>query len=115
MRKDERLWATCPLTENRFLRIISTRSYSNPITLGDARSLLKAQTARTGHNFWPDDLSVADDTIVDHRYLLHPSQITDAYLLALAAKHNGRLVTFDPTVPLAAARNARPENLLVLL
>jgi hypothetical protein len=29
-------------------------------------------------------------------------QLTDIYLLALARKHNGRLATFDRTVPVVA-------------
>jgi uncharacterized protein len=79
----------------------------------DALDLMKEAIGQSDHVFWPDDISLIDtahgDRIVGHR------QITDIYLLALAVKHNGRLVTFDQTVPLAAVREARPENLLVLL
>ena len=36
------------------------------------------------------------------------------YLLALAVEHQGRFVTFDGKIPLAAVRKASPENLVVL-
>jgi uncharacterized protein len=37
--------------------------------------------------------------------------LTDLYLLALAAKHHGRLVTFDQGIPLSAISNAKTANL----
>jgi predicted nucleic acid-binding protein len=40
--------------------------------------------------------------------------VTAAYLLALAARHDGRLVTFDRSIPLAAVQGAREANLTVL-
>jgi len=79
----------------------------------DALELMRAAVTQSNHVFWPDDISLIDtvygDRVVGHR------QITDAYLLALAVKNGGRLVTFDKTVPLAAVRGGKPENLLVLM
>jgi len=43
-----------------------------------------------------------------------PRQVTDAYLLALAVAHDGRLVTFDQGLALATVRDAAPDHLLVL-
>jgi hypothetical protein len=43
-----------------------------------------------------------------------PSQITDAYLLALAVQNDGRLVTFDRTIPLSAVRGAEPRHVVAL-
>ena len=40
--------------------------------------------------------------------------LTDIYLLALAVQHEGRLVTFDSGILLAAVRNATSQNLLIL-
>jgi predicted nucleic acid-binding protein len=40
--------------------------------------------------------------------------LTDVYLLALAVRHGGRLVTFDNGIPLAAVRKATTQKLLVL-
>lgn len=107
-------WATCPLTQNGFVRIISQRSYANPFDLPDAVAALRATVALPDHEFWPDDFSILDDAHVDHTRLLGPKQITDVYLLALAVKHGGRFVTLDSGISYRAARGGRPENLVVL-
>jgi toxin-antitoxin system PIN domain toxin len=107
-------WASCPLTENGFLRISSQKSYSSPIRLADALALLRQWAVPPQHAFWPDDLSLLDPECIDHRHLLGHRQITDAYLLALAVKHGGRLVTLDRGVSLQAAPGAGPEHLDVV-
>jgi predicted nucleic acid-binding protein len=66
---------------------------------------------RTDHAFWRDDVSLLDTEIVDASTIQGPKQITDAYLLALAVRNGGRLVTFDRAIPLAAVRGAVPSNL----
>ena len=48
-------WATCPLTENAFLRIMGAATY--PGRVGDPMSLrilLKQMCAFPGHQFWAD-------------------------------------------------------------
>ncbi len=107
-------WASCPLSENGFLRIISQRSYARPVPLPDALATFQAQVARGGHEFWPDDVSILDAERVDHTRLLGPAQITDIYLLALAVRHNGRLVTLDRSIDTTSVRNAAPANLVIL-
>ena len=42
------------------------------------------------------------------------SQITDAYLLALAFEHDGTLATFDHRVAISAARGAQAKHLQLL-
>ena len=105
-------WATCPLTENAFLRILSQRSY--PRTLGsptEARRVLRRLLASPGHQFWPDDLSLADTR---HFPALPESKaLTDLYLLALAVKHGGRLATLDAGID-ASIIPGGPAALLVL-
>lgn len=88
-------WASCPLTQNGLVRIISKPGYQRPVALTTAISMLVAQLARPDHEFWPDDASIADDRHFDRGYILGPSQITGVYLLGLAVKQSGRLVTFD--------------------
>jgi toxin-antitoxin system PIN domain toxin len=87
-------WATCPMTENAFLRILSHPKY--PRSLGspaEARRVLARLLACPGHHFWPDDLSIMDN----RRYPDLPASkdLTDHYLLALAVKHGGCFATFD--------------------
>jgi hypothetical protein len=107
-------WASCPLTQNGFVRVISGNGYSSPRSFADAMALLRAQIAEPGHVFWPDEVSIIDPQTFDHDRLLGPKQITDAYLLALAVKNGGRLVTLDRAVSLAAVRGARAEHLVAL-
>jgi toxin-antitoxin system PIN domain toxin len=87
-------WATCPLTENTFLRILSVPSY--PGSPGDpmaVRQLLTRMCAFPGHQFWPDHLTLNDAA----RFPALPAfkHLTDLYLLALAVSHHGKLATLD--------------------
>jgi toxin-antitoxin system PIN domain toxin len=107
-------WASCPLTQNGFVRVISSSGYGQPLLIGAALSILDAQLREPGHEFWPDDISLMDAQIFDHGRIVGPRQITDVYLLALAVKHGGRLVTFDQAIPLAAVRLADPRHLVAI-
>jgi toxin-antitoxin system PIN domain toxin len=107
-------WASCPLTQNGFVRILSQPSYAFPIPIGEAISHLLEATESDDHVFWPGDISLLDEQLIDHSRVLGPKQLTDIYLLALAVKHGGRLVTFDRAIPMAAVRGARPEHLVVI-
>ena len=87
-------WATCPITENGFLRILGHPNYrQGPGTAEGARTLLAALCASPGHQFWPDAATLRDT----RRLVKLPAsgQLTDAYLLALAAERRGQLATFD--------------------
>ncbi len=107
-------WASCALTQNGFARMISKPGYEHPVPLQTALAGLATQIAQSDHEFWPDDISIADEQVVDRSNILGPNQITDVYLLALAVKHGGRLVTFDRGVPLKAVRGAEARHLVVL-
>jgi len=107
-------WASCALTENGFVRVISSPGYPRPRSLADALQVLSAQVAQPGHVFWHDNISITDPDVFDRNRILGPKQITDAFLLALAARNGGRLVTFDRGVPLAAVRGAEQRHLVVV-
>ncbi len=106
-------WASCPLTQNGFLRVLSQPAYSNSMSMAEALNLLDLAVDQGNHEFWPDDLSLADGSRIDRRHVLGPKQLTDIYLLALAVKNDGRLVTFDTAIPLAAVRGATSDHLVV--
>lgn len=111
-----RVWASCPLVENGVLRILAgaaypgRSSYSNEHVL----NLLKTLIDNSDHEFWPDDISVLDQSRFDQRFILGPKQLTDIYLLGLATANDGRLVTFDRRVSPAAVFGASERNLLVI-
>jgi toxin-antitoxin system PIN domain toxin len=107
-------WASCPLTQNGFVRVISSSGYRRPRRLADALEQLGGLVSRPTHIFWPDDVALADRAVFDHEGLLGPGQITDAYLLALAVKQGGRLVTFDRGISLRAVRGAEAKHLAVI-
>lgn len=107
-------WASCSITENGFVRILSQPRYPSPVSPSEAASLLSTASAAGQHAFWPCDISVLDARHLDHSRVHSGRQLTDAYLLALAVAHEGRLATFDRSIPVAAVPRARAEHLTVL-
>jgi uncharacterized protein len=92
----KRSWATCPITENGVLRIVSHPQYFNSPAMPSAVvASLRSLLAQSGHIFWPDDISLLDSTRIDSSRLLTSAQVTDTYLLALARAHGGQLATLD--------------------
>ena len=57
---------------------------------------------------------VLDGRVVDRSRLHGSRQVTDAYLLALAVAHDGRFITFDWSLSLAAVHGAGEEHVTVL-
>jgi uncharacterized protein len=107
-------WASSAITENGFVRIISSPHYPSPVSPAVAIDLLNRARDSGQHAFWPCDVSVLDAQVVDRSRLHGPRQVTDTYLLALAVAHDGRFVTFDRSVALVSAQGATREHLTVL-
>jgi len=87
-------WATCPLTENAFLRIVGGAGY--PGGVGGptvVRSVLSQMCTAPGHQFWEDEISLRQTETFPT--LPTATHLTDIYLLALAVKRRGRLATLD--------------------
>ena len=110
----EQGWASCPLTQNGCVRILSQPKYPNTLGIAEAVKRLHKAVSTLYHQFVADDISLLDDAVVDSRNLSRPGQITDVYLLALAVTHGARLATLDKYVPLATVREAREESLIVI-
>ncbi len=108
--------ATCPLVENGVIRVLNLPSYGRRGALGimAVRQQLVHACATLDHEFWPDDVSLRDDTWVDFTHVHGHNQITDLYLLALAVKHDGTLITFDQNIPLHAVHGATAAHLRML-
>jgi toxin-antitoxin system PIN domain toxin len=99
-------WATCPLTENAVVRIISQSSYPNPVdSPASAIGMLRELCGLRKHQFWPDSVSLLDPEVVEATTVLSHARITDLYLLALAIRRGGSLATFDKRL----VANASPE------
>jgi toxin-antitoxin system PIN domain toxin len=107
-------WASCALTQNGFVRVISQPRYPSPLSPAEAIERLRRATTTEHHEFWPCSISLLEGRRVHAGHVHGPRQVTDVYLLALAVEHGGRFVTFDRSLPLSAAPGARPEHLVVL-
>lgn len=109
-------WASCPLTENGVVRIMTHPSFSkySRHTPREVIDSLSDFVSKTDHEFWSDTLSVRDKTWLAAENLHTGSALTDLYLLALAVKHDARLVTFDTNISLAIVNKAKALNLLVI-
>ena len=110
----EQGWASCPLTQNGCVRILSQPAYPNSLGIAEAVDRLRGAVSTPHHHFVADNISLLDDAAVDRINLSGPMQISDVYLLALAVAHGIRFVTLDKRVPLATVREAREESLLII-
>lgn len=89
-------WATCPLTQLGFVRIVSNPSFSrDALSPAEALALLAVNLAHPAHEFWTDSLPVPAAVGAVEAGLQGHRQLTDAYLLALARRRKGVLATFD--------------------
>lgn len=107
-------WASCPLTQNGCLRILSSNAYPRPQPLTAVAARLREATATQFHVFWSDDISVLDPTRFAHTRWLSSRQVTDAYLLGLAAQQDGALVTFDRGIDRGLVHGAEAQHLIVI-
>jgi toxin-antitoxin system PIN domain toxin len=107
-------WASCPITQNGCVRVMSHPGYPHPLPVGAVVERLAEASAGVFHEFWPDDISLLDAQVADSARIHGPRQITDLYLLALAVRHAGRFVTFDASVSLDAVVGAEKKHLLAL-
>ncbi len=89
-------WATCPLTQVAFIRISSNpKIIADAVSPREALEVLKKIMEVSGHHFWPDAVAPADAKVFTSAAFVGHRQVTDAYLLALAQYHKGKLATFD--------------------
>ena len=107
-------WASCPLTQNGCIRILFQPAYPGALAAADVAQRLGEAAAGPAHQFWPDDVNLLQAGSVDWQRVLGHRQVTDVYLLALAVRHHGRLVTFDRRLALAAVPGASAGHLAVI-
>jgi predicted nucleic acid-binding protein len=93
---------------------MSNPGYPTPLPVQAVIEHLAEACRQDIHEFWPDEVSLLDSSVVDSTRIHGPRQLTDIYLLALAAQQKGRLVTFDGGIAIAAVKKASTRNLLVL-
>ncbi len=108
-------WATCPLTENGLVGILANPAYLEaPEGSAGILKRLDALCASGGHVFWEDAVSLRDERLFRRARAPTHRQLTDVYLLGLAKKKGGRLVTFDARIPLTAVIGTGEDHLEVI-
>lgn len=96
-------WATCALTENAFVRVVSNPAYGSPVRRPvELVDRLRQLCRSSDHRFWADTVSLRDAATFDCSRLAGARHLTDVYLLGLARKHGGALATFDRRIPAGA-------------
>ena len=92
-------WGVCPLTEAGFVRVTTNPSYRPvPRSMEQAMAILQMMKAYPGYSFWEIEESWVTLTAPFAARIFGHQQVTDAYLLGLAIKNNGVLVTFDEAI-----------------
>ena len=106
-------WATCAITQNGCLRIMSQPTYLHSLPVSVVADALQDATDTKHHEFW-SDASLLTPGVIDWQQVGGHKQITDLYLLALAAKNQGRFVTFDKRIVRGAVLIASAEAYYVI-
>jgi toxin-antitoxin system PIN domain toxin len=89
-------WATCPLAEAGFVRIVSNPAFSSrSVSVQQATEGLADSLRDDAHHFWADSISWPDAIAMFASPIKGHQQITDAYLVALAIQNKGKLATLD--------------------
>ncbi|MGD9597682.1 MAG: TA system VapC family ribonuclease toxin [Steroidobacteraceae bacterium] len=89
-RRHDGLFASCPLTQGTLVRMLL--NFRAVPRTEDAVGILRGFVEHPRHRFWPDTLGYLQ---IDWKGVIGHNQVTDAYLVTLARKHGGHLVTFD--------------------
>lgn len=114
-RNRKRGWATCSVTINGCVRVLSSPAYPTvEATPDEVVSRLRVFCASSDHHFWSDSVSLLESSLFRPRMITSHQKITDVYLLGMALHHNGKLATFDRSIPVKAVVGAGPQHLELL-
>ena len=91
-------WASCAITQNGFVRIISQPRYPSHVAPAQAIDRLARAAATELHKHWPCTISLLGGELFDYSRLHGHRQVTDVYLLDLATAQGGRFITLDHSV-----------------
>lgn len=100
-------WATCPITENGFVRVVSNPAYGSGVRSAAVIAGLRKFCDASGHAFWADGVSLVDEALFNPAMISGHRQLTDIYLMGLAHRMGGCLATFDKTIPIKAVVGAK--------
>jgi toxin-antitoxin system PIN domain toxin len=107
-------WASCPITQNGCIRIMSQPNYPGALPVAQVANRLAEAVGSIEHEFWPDSISLLDPSIFGWTRVLGHRQVTDIYLLALAVQNGGRFVTLDRRIGIDSVKGASLAQLVYL-
>lgn len=107
-------WASCPITQNGCIRIMSQPAYPGALPAAQVAMRLAEAAASPEHEFWPADVNLLADGALEWSRVLGHRQVTDIYLLTLAVRHGGRFVTLDQRIAPDSVIGASAKHLVVL-
>ena len=108
-------WATCPITENGFVRVVSQlRTEQGLVRPSQAIQHLSKFCEDRHHHRWQDVVSLSDGRLFAADRIPSHKAVTDVYLLGLAHTMKGCLVTFDRTIRQKAVRGLVSDTVQVI-
>lgn len=107
-------WASCPITQNGCIRIMSQPNYPGALPAAQVAGRLAEASTSAEHEFWPDSISLLKPEAFDWSRMLGHRQVTDIYLLTLAVQNGGRFVTLDRRITIDSVKDASPAQLVYL-
>lgn len=87
-------WAVCPVVEGALARFLIRVGESASTT----QAVIRGLRSVVGMQFWPDSQSYGE---IDFGHVRGHRQVTDAYLVSLAAANGALLATLDEALALA--------------
>lgn len=92
----KRRWATCALTQLAFVRLTSNpKVVGSEVSPAEALKALTAMASQPTHEYWADAPEPLQLATLQSAALVGHRQVTDAYLIGLAAERRERLATLD--------------------
>jgi len=105
-------WGLCAFSEEGFLRV-SANPKVGGLTVEESVEILTSFASHPGYRFWPIIGGWTAMAAPFSERIFGHKQITDAYLLGLAVKDDGILVTLDKRLGFLAGTRYS-QNLLIL-
>lgn len=102
------------MTEASFVRIVCNPKFSeHSLETGEALEMLRMVAKLPGHRFWAMDVRFLDAVEPFMERLFGHQQVSDAYLLGMAVKNKGKLVTLDRAIKVLAGSEFHDHVLLL--
>lgn len=109
-------WATCPITQTGFVRIVSNPAFSSDaVQPQEAVNILENNLKHPHHYFWADDVSFLKAVQPFCARLDGHKQVTDSYLLGLASHKKAKLVSMHRGILELLPEKRMERDLVVLL